>query len=74
MLGASILSVNPSRDFFLLAAFVELSPLTFRRAQLGEVGHLDTQFSSFAFNRGHLVETRGFEPLTPCLQSRCSTN
>ena len=43
----------------------------FRRSQKGEK-RLHSSLSCAFFNHGVLVELTGIEPVTPCLQSRCS--
>jgi hypothetical protein len=40
-------------------------------ARIIELSGQDVFVKSFAI-RKNLVDVRGFEPLTPCLQSRCS--
>ncbi len=61
MLVAALTPVNPHRDFFLLASFIEASQL------------VGDSYPAVA-GRSPGVEKRGLEPLTSCLQSRRSTS
>jgi len=36
------------------------------------VGHLSTHSKCLGFQTSMMVEVNGIEPMTPCLQSRCS--
>ena len=56
---------------FLLAFTVQFSrcrPLILLQDQIEMLGHLPKHFNLF------LVEVTGLEPVTPCLQSKCSTS
>jgi site-specific DNA recombinase len=70
---AYVRASDPNRRRFNQAVFTRIE---IRDGKIADVGYhppFDVLFSSSEFEYGDLVEMTGLEPVTPCLQSRCSS-
>ncbi len=63
----------PTRRRFNQAVFTRIEVRDSKIAAVGYHPPFDLLFSSSEFEYGDLVEMMGLEPMTPCLQSRCSS-